>query len=67
MENIIYNSVDVGVVEISESREGKRSKKQCEIDFVINKDSKRSSSLKHPQSLGQMMKAFCILVCMNFC
>ena len=48
MENIIYNellcreySVDVGVVEIVESREGKRAKKQCEIDFVINKGSKK--------------------------
>lgn len=48
MENIIYNellcreySVDVGVVEIVESSEGKRTKKQCEIDFVINKGSKK--------------------------
>ena len=43
MENIIYNelicrgcSVDVGVVEVVESKEGKRTKKQCEIDFVVN-------------------------------
>ncbi len=42
MENIIYNellrrghSVDVGVVEIVESAGGKRTKKQCEIDFVV--------------------------------
>ena len=48
MENIIYNellcreySVDVGVVEIVESRDGKRTKKQCEIDFVVNKGSKK--------------------------
>ena len=48
MENIIYNellrreySVDVGVVEIVESSGGKRTKKQCEIDFVINKGSKK--------------------------
>lgn len=48
MENIIYNellcreySVDVGVVEIVESRDGKRSKKQCEIDFVVNRGSKK--------------------------
>ena len=48
MENIIYNellcreySVDVGVVEIVETNEGQRSKKQCEIDFVVNKGSKR--------------------------
>lgn len=48
MENIIYNelicrgyAVDVGVVEIAETREGKRTKKQCEIDFVVNMGSKR--------------------------
>ena len=48
MENIIYNellcreySVDVGVVEITATDAGKRSKKQCEIDFVANKDSKK--------------------------
>lgn len=48
MENIIYNellrreySVDVGVVEILEHMNGKRTKKQCEIDFVVNRGSKR--------------------------
>lgn len=48
MENIIYNellcrgySVDVGVVEISEQSEGKRVKKQCEIDFVVNVGAKK--------------------------
>ncbi len=48
MENIIYNellyreySVDVGVVEIAESRNGVRSKKQCEIDFVVNRGSRK--------------------------
>lgn len=48
MENIIYNellcreySVDVGVVEIVETSVGKRSKKQCEIDFVVNNGSKK--------------------------
>ena len=48
MENIIYNellcrgySVDVGVVEIVETEAGKKSKKQCEIDFVVNKGSKK--------------------------
>ena len=48
MENIIYNellyreySVDVGVVEIAESRNGARSKKQCEIDFVVNRGSRK--------------------------
>ena len=48
MENIIYNellcrgySVDVGVVEIVERNEGKKTKKQCEIDFVVNVGSKK--------------------------
>ena len=48
IENIIYNEllsrgylVDVGVVEIVEIKEGHRSKKQCEIDFVVNKGSKK--------------------------
>ena len=48
MENIIYNellcrgySVDVGVVEIVESHDGKRTKKQCEIDFIVNRGSKK--------------------------
>lgn len=48
MENIIYNellcreySVDVGVVELIENKEGKKTKKQCEIDFVVNKGSKK--------------------------
>ena len=48
MENIIYNellcrdcSVDVGVVEIVETHDGKRTKKQCEIDFVVNFGAKK--------------------------
>lgn len=48
MENIIYNellcrgySVDVGVVEIVETKDGKKKKKQCEIDFIVNSGSKR--------------------------
>lgn len=49
MENIIYNellvrgyNVDVGVVEINENNhEGKRIKKQIEVDFVCNQGSKR--------------------------
>ena len=48
MENIIYNEllrrdylVDVGVVEISESRNGARSRKQCEIDFIVNRGAKK--------------------------
>ena len=47
MENIIYNElisrgylVDVGVVEIVEETGEKRVKKQCEIDFVVNKGTK---------------------------
>ena len=48
MENIIYNellvrdySVDVGVIEICERKDGKRVRKQCEIDFVVNFGSKK--------------------------
>lgn len=48
MENVIYNellcreySVDVGVVEIVERKDNKQSKKQCEIDFVVNVGAKK--------------------------
>ena len=49
MENIVYNelvhrgyAVDVGVVEMSEKNaEGKRTRKNCEIDFVANKGPER--------------------------
>ena len=48
MENILYNellcrdfSVDVGVVEVSESSEAGQSRKQCEIDFVVNRGTKK--------------------------
>ena len=49
MENIIYNElrfrgylVDVGVVEVTETDEdGKRHQKQYEIDFIVNKGSKK--------------------------
>lgn len=48
MENIIYNellcrgySVDIGVVEIIERSGSKKTKKQCEIDFVANLGGKK--------------------------
>ena len=48
MENIIYNEllnrgylVDVGVVEIFETKNGQKTKKQTEIDFIINKGTKK--------------------------
>lgn len=48
VENIIYNellcrgyAVDVGVVEILERKAGRLTKKQCEIDFVVNVGSKK--------------------------
>ncbi len=48
MENIIYNellcrdyAVDVGVVEVTETKDGKRTKKQCEIDFIVNAGAKK--------------------------
>jgi predicted AAA+ superfamily ATPase len=48
MENAIYNEliyrgykVDVGVVEIRVSEDGKKVRKQLEVDFVVNQGSKR--------------------------
>lgn len=48
MENVIYNelrmrgySVDVGVVTIAQSKEGKATRKQLEVDFVCNLGSAR--------------------------
>ena len=48
MENIIYNellvrgySVDVGIVEIFETVGGKKVRKQCEINFVVNFGAKK--------------------------
>ncbi|MDO4484874.1 MAG: ATP-binding protein [Clostridia bacterium] len=49
MENIIYNelrirgyNVDVGMVEVYErNEEGERSRKQLEVDFVVNRGSRR--------------------------
>lgn len=48
MENIIYNellcrgySVDVGVVEITSKTANIKTKKQCEIDFVVNMGAKK--------------------------
>jgi len=48
MENVVYNtlinrsySVDVGVVTVNETVEGKSVRKQLEVDFVCNKGGKR--------------------------
>ena len=48
MENVIYNelvrrdyAVDVGVVEMFATVEGKRCRKRYEVDFVVNKSDKR--------------------------
>lgn len=48
MECIIFNellcrgySVDVGVVEIVGRNDGKKTKKQCEIDFIVNVGAKK--------------------------
>lgn len=48
MENIVYNTllyrdcaVDVGVVEITETKDGQRAKKKHEIDFVVNCGAKK--------------------------
>lgn len=63
MENIIYNEllcrgccVDVGVVEIVDDNGGKRMKKQCEIDFVVNKGSKKYY-IQSALSVGKSEKA----------
>ncbi|MDO5422846.1 MAG: ATP-binding protein [Eubacteriales bacterium] len=49
MENIVYNellvrgyNVDVGIVDVYDrNQEGKRSRKQLEVDFVVNQGSQR--------------------------
>lgn len=48
MENVIFNelrirgySVDVGVVDITETVDGKRTQKHLEIDFIANKGNKK--------------------------
>ncbi len=48
MENAIYNeliyrgyNVDVGVVKIRVDEDGKKVRKQLEVDFVVNQGSKR--------------------------
>lgn len=49
MENIVYNelllrgyNVDVGVVDVyDKNKEGKRIRKQLEVDFVVNQGSQR--------------------------
>lgn len=63
MENIIYNelicrgySTDVGVIEISENIDGRKVRKQCEIDFIVNRGSKRcyiqsALNLSDPQKM----------------
>ena len=71
MENTIYNeliirgySVDVGVVEIIENAEGKKRRKQCEIDFVVNMGARRyyiqsALSVSDPDKMG-LQTNFCI-------
>lgn len=68
MGNVIYNellcrgySVDVGVVEIIETTNGIRSKKQCEIDFVVNKGAKKyyiqsALNLDDPQKMSTELR-----------
>lgn len=63
MENILYNellyreySVDVGVVELTERNGGTRAKKQCEIDFVVNRNARKyyiqsALNVSEPQKL----------------
>jgi predicted AAA+ superfamily ATPase len=71
MENIIYNelvvrgySVDVGVVESEEKDEnGKRHQVSREIDFVVNKGSKRyyiqsALNISDPQKAATELRPF---------
>ncbi len=58
MENIIYNdlcrrgyNVDVGIVECSCNKNGKHTKTQLEVDFVVNRGNNRyyiQSALSQP-------------------
>ena len=48
MKNIVYNellirgyNVDVGVVQIFKDKEGKRVRKQLEVDFVVDQGNQR--------------------------
>ena len=71
MENIVYNellirgyNVDVGVVEIfDKDKEGKRARKQLEVDFVVNQGNQRyyiqvaydmTSEEKHTQEFNSL-------------
>ncbi len=70
MENIIYNelicreySVDVGVVEFAETIDGKKAKKQCEIDFVVNRGAKKyyiqsALNVSEPSKLETELRPF---------
>lgn len=69
MENIIYNellhrdfAVDVGVVDINTKKNGKKIKNQWEIDFVVNKGSKKyyiqsALSVEDPQKMKTELRA----------
>ena len=55
-------SVDIGIVEIVENTAAKKSKKQCEIDFIVNKEFKKyyiqsalNYNLKKPPRLIQTL------------
>lgn len=71
MENIIYNellirgyNVDVGVVEINEqNKEGKKIRKQIEVDFVCNQGNKRyyvqsAFSIPNKEKMQQEQRPF---------
>lgn len=70
MENVIYNelrmrgySVDVGVVTIAESKDGKAVRKQLEVDFVCNLGSARyyiqsAYSIPNEEKLLQEIRPF---------
>ncbi len=70
MENVIYNellvrgyAVDVGVVEISEKKNGQKSSRQCEIDFVVNQGPKKyyiqsALSVEDPEKMETELRPF---------
>ena len=71
MENIVYNellirgyNVDVGIVDIyAKNQEGKRIRKQLEVDFVVNQGSQRyyiqvAYDMRSPEKQAQEFNSF---------
>lgn len=78
MENVIYNelvrrgySVDVGVVETRAiNKDGMREQRQHEIDFVVNRDSKRiyiQATWEIPDEAKREQELFSLTHMRGFC